>query len=219
MILRFLRLAHFDEVQETIRRIFIDILAEIFIMQRYMLENLHSWFITGLKFFFFTHYLACGWVTVELAKELAGVRHLEFVEKTVTYRYFESFYLITTTITTVGYGDYKAFNDEEPIWMAEMIFLYTVALVGTLLFSSVTNSVFNYNRLRTVNEIVSETRTLMEEYLYNVSKVNKDKFLGEDYINESLNCMEEAIRTSTRYYFEDNHHYQDLPEVLKRRLT
>ena len=69
----------------------------------------------------------------------------------------ESFYLITTTITTVGFGDYKAYNDTDPVWTAEMLYLFFVTLAGTLLFSTVTNQIFSYKKLKTVNEIVKDT--------------------------------------------------------------
>ena len=143
-----------------------------------MMENVLAWFLTGLKFLLCIHYFACGWVMIYLIKELEDTTRLEFAETSVAARYFESFYLITTTITTVGYGDYKAFNSTEPVWFSEMLYLYWVSLIGTLLFSSVTNSVFSYQKLHTVNHIVKETLTDMEEYLFNVSKVRPEEFIG-----------------------------------------
>lgn len=59
-------------------------------------------------------------------------------------RYVESFYFICSTITTVGYGDYKAFNDTEMGWAPEMVYLIFITVVGILLFSSVVNEIFNY---------------------------------------------------------------------------
>ena len=41
----------------------------------------------------------------------------------------------------------------------------------------------------------------MEEYLYDVSKVMPEEFLGYDKIDESLEYMEEHIRNSTCYHF------------------
>ena len=181
MSLKILRLAHFDEVSDAFTRLF-DRLGDIFYLHRYMFNNLLSWFLTCLKFVLSVHYFACGWVIITLIKDLEGVKRLDFVETDVIYQYFESFYLITTTITTVGFGDYKAFNDSDPVWVAEMCYLYFVTLVGLIIFSTVTNEIFNYERLKTVNEIVAETLYSMEEYLYNVSKLRKDKFLGTELI-------------------------------------
>lgn len=79
-------------------------------------------------------------------------------------QFWESIYLITTTITTIGYGDYMAFNNKDAgaVWLPEMIYLYFATLLGLLLFTLVTNQIFNYEKLKTVNEIVKETVTSME---------------------------------------------------------
>ena len=59
----------------------------------------------------------------------------------------------------------------------------------------------------------------MEEYLYDVSKVRSEKFLAENYIKECLEYMEQFIRGSTRYYFEQNEFYKELPQNLKHKLV
>ena len=64
--------------------------------------------------------------------------------------YVESVYLMTATITTVGYGDFKAYLGSEADWEIEMIYLYWVTLIGITLFSSVTNEIFNYKKLDSV---------------------------------------------------------------------
>lgn len=65
-----------------------------------------------------------------------------------------------------------------------------------------------------MNEIVQETVSDIEEYLYNVSMVRPEKFLGIEYIEQSLENMEENIRSSTKYSFLDNEFYRDLPANL-----
>ena len=58
---------------------------------------------------------------------------------------------MTTTITTVGYGDYKGrYDDESEKWTYQMLYLYFVTLFGIILFSLVTREIFNYNSLMTV---------------------------------------------------------------------
>ena len=112
-----------------------------------MFDNIKNWFLTCLSFVLWIHYFACFWIVIESIKETQGVKNLGFVEETIIGRYVESFYLITTTITTVGYGDYKAFNDSDPVWTAEMLYLSFVTLCGIMIFSSVTNQIFIYQRL------------------------------------------------------------------------
>ena len=132
---------------------------------------------------------------------------VEFAGTGVTERYFESVYMISTTITTVGYGDYKAFNDTNPIWLAEMCYLYVISLGGPFLFTTVSTQVFQYQKLKNVNQIVSEQCKDMEEYLYNISSQRHGKFLGTRKIEESLELMEDTIRSSTKFHFEDNHFF------------
>lgn len=150
MALKILRLFHVDEVFDSFKRLF-DKLGNIFILYSYMFDNLLKWFLTCLKFVLFVHYFACGWVIIMTVKDLVGIKRLEFVEETIFYQYIESFYLITTTITTVGFGDYKAFNDEDPVWASEMCYLFVVTLAGIILFSLVTNEIFSYKKIKTVN--------------------------------------------------------------------
>ena len=74
---------------------------------------------------------------------------MEWSEDTMTAKYVDSVYLVTTTITTVGYGDFKAYNTNDPDWAIEMVYLYVVTLAGITLFSAVTNQIFTYRKLLT----------------------------------------------------------------------
>lgn len=58
--------------------------------------------------------------------------------------YVDGLYLMTTTITTVGYGDFKGFNDTDGEWVKEMIYLILVTVIGIVLFSIITNEIFTY---------------------------------------------------------------------------
>ena len=80
-------------------------------------------------------------------------------------QYVESFYLMTTTITTVGFGDYKGFNSGDN-YQVEMIWLYWVTILGITLFSTITSEIFSYRKLKTVKEIVSERANSIEMFLY-----------------------------------------------------
>ena len=54
---------------------------------------------------------------------------------------------MTTTISTVGYGDYKAFDVDDTDYLKgfkNMLYISIVIIVGILLFTIVTNEIFNY---------------------------------------------------------------------------
>ena len=57
------------------------------------------------------HYFACGLLLIHRIKE--ELNHVTFAYQynDDVSDYVESLYLITTTISTVGYGDYKGFFD------------------------------------------------------------------------------------------------------------
>ena len=59
----------------------------------------------------------------------------------------------------------------------------------------------------------------MELYMWTLSAVRKNNSLKEDMVDLCLKQMEESILTSTRYYFINNKFYDELPEVLKRKLV
>ena len=48
---------------------------------------------------------------------------MEFDEKRIINNYAESVYFMTTTISTIGYGDLKAFVDTDGLWGIEMIYM------------------------------------------------------------------------------------------------
>ena len=146
MAFKTLRLYHLSYVTDTLRRL-MDLLSEIFYMKRYMFVNLLSWTLTIFKFIGAVHYFACGWVMIHYYKERYGMKHIEFSEDTIFTKYFESVYAMTTSITTVGYGDYKGYNDNGKGWSIEMGYLILVIIFGIILFSSVTNEIFNYRKV------------------------------------------------------------------------
>ena len=178
MAIKILRLFHYDEITDTITRE-MDILSEIFWRKTFLFENLLKWIKTGLEFMLSLHYFACGWILIHRIKLEAGHRLIEFTYNFDIYDYIESVYLITTTITTVGYGDFKAFHDETGHWLPEMLYLYFVTIFGIIMFSTVTREIFIYKKLKTVSKMVAEGTTAMEEYLNDVSRVMKDKALDE----------------------------------------
>ena len=210
MGLKTLRLYHISSVSDTLRRL-MQMLSEIFYLKRYLFVNILSWTLTILKFVGAIHYFACGWLMIHYYKEREGYAHVQFSETDSMGMYFESLYAMTTTISTVGYGDYKAFNDNEQGWTVEMAYLIFVTTSGIVLFSLVTNEIFNYRNLLTVDEIVKSKTAEIELYLNDVSKVINTKSLSQEMIDECTEHMGQSIKNSTFYYFKDNKFYQELP--------
>ena len=71
-ILKFLRFFHIYSVLQSLKYL-VDELGEIFYLQRYMFINFLSWTIAGLKLILSLHYLACGWIYIEIEKAELGL--------------------------------------------------------------------------------------------------------------------------------------------------
>ena len=104
-----------------------------------MVEQIQLWILTGLKFIMILHFYTCGWILIHHYKVEEGIESINFTEDTISYSYVESIYLMTTTISTVGYGDFKGFVSLEPFWYYEMTYLIFVTITGIILFGTVAN--------------------------------------------------------------------------------
>ena len=125
--------------------------------------------------------------------------------------YVDSVYFMTTTISKVGYGDanFKGFIDgDDSDWALEMGYLVFVIIFGSFIFSVLVNKVFDYEQLKTVQELVRKSKHETEVYLYEINSKVKDQCLPIDIIQESKDNIELQIRNSTLYHFKQNVFYR-----------
>ena len=97
---------------------------------------------------------------------------------------------MTTTISTVGYGDYKAFISFEPLWTEEMLFLSFVIVEGLILFSLVTNEIFSYKTMDTLEKMVIRESRIMEVFMYDISLRRKDKVMDRGMIDDGIKSLQ-----------------------------
>ena len=223
MGMKTLRLMHAYTIADTLSR-FMNILGNIFFLYSYMFENLYKWLISGLKFIISIHYFACIWIYIHERKRLKGWNYIKLSgddDNNPGELYVNSFYLMVTTISSVGYGhdNFKAYPENSDHWLIEMSFMIFVIIFGMNLFSLVTNEIFVYKSMKTVNQIVMEKVKDMELYLYSISGVRKNKGLDVEMIKHTLHHLEESITSSTRYYFVQNDFYKNLTPNLKMKLV
>ena len=203
MLLKIFRLFHISQCLESIETIR-DYIANIFETKRYMLDQCYCWLVTGLKFLMSIHFYTCGWLLIHHYKKEQGIVAFEFSDTDITTEYVESLYLIATTASTVGYGDYSGRGSEDPVWYLEMTYLIFVTISGIILFGSVANQIFTYQSLMTVNEMVNQRVKSLEVYLYEISAVISDLHMPLDLIAQCKRHVELSIRNSTKFHFKEN---------------
>ena len=131
-----------------------NIVADIFYLHRVLFNNILRWLLAATKLVLSIHIFACFWVLIHRIKDLSAIPSLEFRDSTIFEQYVTAVYLMTSTISTVGYGDYDGFSDNSGNWTKEMIYLFFLQFVGIILFSSVTHEIFSYKKSQNVRELV-----------------------------------------------------------------
>lgn len=138
------------------------------------------------------HHFACLWILIREFKSRYGWEEtIEFSAENEFVIYWESWYLVTTTISTVGYGDYKAYNNTTTQWAPEMVFLTFVIVAGILLFSSVTNEIFAYKEVDRIETITMVKKRKMEEFLYEVQSVKENVFFPAEIHDNVLDSIQD----------------------------
>ena len=102
-----------------------------------MIDNMCKWESAILMFVLTLHYLACGWIYIYYTKTFYDRVTIEFSDTTNRAIYVDSIYLMMTTMSTVGYGDFKGFIGDTGDYAHEMVYLYFAIFLGILLFSIV----------------------------------------------------------------------------------
>ena len=104
MSLKLLRIIHYFHTVAAIQRV-VSKLQDIYYLHRYMLQNVYSWMKAGLKFLLYIHYFSCGLIMVIGKNDPTFIDQMSESSRIRMETYWNSFYVITQTITTVGYGD------------------------------------------------------------------------------------------------------------------
>jgi len=83
----------------------------------------------------------------------------------------------------VGYGEFNAFHLEGKNWIVQafsMFYMILATVCGVLLFTIVTNEIFNYEQLLTVEKIISKIVNEIHDQMLKINSVIEDRDLPQE---------------------------------------
>ena len=131
--------------------------------------------------------------------------------------YTTAIYGSITTLTTVGYGDVKAFNAYE------RIYAYILMFAGILIFTYLVAKVKSAKLPKTVSKVMSERNSILIDYMNDINCVLYKKSLDNKYFPDFYAKCETAANThfkhSTMIAFKENHFYRELSPHIQEKLV
>lgn len=121
-------------------------------------------------------------------------------------------------MTTVGYGDYYAPNNNLISAPREMVFVMILQFLGILIFSLVSNQVQQVEKVVNVQQLVNEKVDDLEMWLFGVDRAREQK-MSDDIYDSAIDFVKTSIRFSARELFHKYPYYKMLPPRLKEQVS
>jgi len=144
--------------------------------------------------------LSSGWLSITIDYDNQA-------DKFSTY-YVTSFYMIVTTFTTVGYGEYY------PLSINEMVYIMFAQLLGIAIFSNIVGAITSIKSQKSAMEIINEKKANTESFLDQISEGMQPKGLPEEYYLTSLKYLDAEYNFGTQHIINLKGFYQ----ILKPRI-
>ena len=185
---------------------------------------------TVFKFLLIFHAFACMWIILGkcegrddllYCKEPYGwvsrdssVNEMVNESMKETYIYVTALYFISTTATTVGYGDFGGST------YFEMAYLILVEFLGICIFSVITGQYQSLIRVPTIHEIVSFKTNDIVLYLQSVDRAQKAESLDPTIYDNTVDFIKKSYLYGVVQSLQrDNSFYKVLSPDLKNKLT
>ena len=118
--------------------------------------------------------------------------------------YVNALYFISTTMTSVGYGDINAWTYED-----SMVVVYCTQFFGILGFALVKDQVFSAKSTAKIDDIVKAVSDDMEDALFRIDKIREGDLPNQMYDEASVD-IGVVYRFSIKESFKDNSFWKDL---------
>jgi len=186
-------------------------------MPRYytMWENFFSFLSIWLTFSLAIHFMTCIWtmlniaefglIAADLEKGLRKKSRLTGIDKSEFWPILiDSYYFVTTTMTTVGYGDFVAKADDPHKNSQLMGFIMILQFCGIMLFSITSQRVQGLKKDINFKTYLKENLTGIENYIKDIDL----QFEGDipvEYYDVVIESMKNKIEKSTVSVFKTDY--------------
>lgn len=129
---------------------------------------------------------------------------------------------MTTTTTTVGYGDFNA--DKSNNNPSNMMVIMMLQLFAIFSFTLIRDKIFSIQYDVNLEEVIKKREEDVELYLFNIDRVMKRqseylsnlkrKRLEDSFFEDSINSISTSIRYSPNEDFHEKHFYNQLTPRL-----
>ena len=124
--------------------------------------------------------------------------------------FLNSIYFMTTTMTTVGFGDNKGMNESERIFLSIIMFF------GLAMFTIIVNQVMSIRKVLKVEDLVAASNDNIIDYIYNLSMRRTTISLHGEIYQASMQAIEENLRYSTKETFKSEFWRTLTPQIQNK---
>lgn len=173
------------------------------------------------------HIFACVWIYIGAnpGQWMTVEQYDQGEFKKKAKLYVDALYFITSTMTSVGYGDISAYNqgdfshiDTHTQGDWSFCIVMVTQVFGILGFSLIKEQIFKVHITSNIKDIVKQTRLDVEDMLYLFDK-RKEEELDPNMYDEAMDYMGIVVQFSIAESFSKCEFYKDLPSQLQTRLA
>ena len=181
-----------------------------FVVQAIAITNIFMLFKTFFILLILFHTLASMWIYI--GNEPGGWRDTVLFDHQKEKQldiYMTAFYYITTTATTIGYGDIHAKTESEKL------FAIMLEFVGILIFSAITGNIRKVKKEPDLQSVINKRVANVEEFIFLIDRLKPHVALDDDIYVLSTSYIEQSYRFGVAKSFKGNQHYERMSSRLK----
>jgi len=150
------------------------LLNERFVNKKITVENIMGYIRAAGSFMIMIHIFSCAWIYIGASDgQWMSAEEKEF--KYVFYIYVNAFYFVTTTMTSVGYGDISGYTDGVGEHETTLLFIIFSTIFGILGFTIVKMFIFSAHLEHHIEDIQKTARKNTEDVLFRIDRILSDE--------------------------------------------